>query len=318
MLPVMAAMVQGCAVQVTVDFSSSPASLTKSSRRGARWSHGRDVEVVGCVHGMGRAGMRAVARASGVEVGVERAKGLVATEQVGEEEVGQRQELFNRIAPMYDDLNDWLSLGLHRVWKRMAVAWSGAKRGDRVLDICCGSGDVSFLLAEKVRPTGSVVGLDYAQEQLDVAARRESEATYSNSAAGRIDWRLGDALALPFQEGSFDAVTMAYGLRNVASVPLALKEIYAVLKPGAKASVLDFNRSESEGVLGFQGWMLDNLVVPVASQFGMQEEYAYLKTSIARFPTGPQQEELALSAGFSKAVHYELAGGLMGVLVVTK
>lgn len=239
----------------------------------------------------------------------------MTTEQVGEKEVEQRQELFNKIAPMYDNLNDWLSLGQHRVWKRMAVAWSGAKQGDRVLDICCGSGDVSFLLKSKVQPTGSVVGLDFAQEQLDVAAQCELESSYSSF---RIDWQLGDALALPFENGSFDAVTMAYGLRNVASVPLALKEIHAVLKRGSKASILDFNRSENDGVLGFQGWMLDNLVVPVASQFGMQDEYAYLKTSIARFPTGREQEEIAVAAGFSKAVHYELAGGLMGVLVLTK
>lgn len=242
---------------------------------------------------------------------------FVTTEQVGEREVGQRQELFNKIAPMYDSLNDWLSLGQHRVWKRMAVSWSGVKPGDRVLDICCGSGDVAFLLKSKVSPSGSVVGLDFAQEQLDVAAERELESSYG-SAEPRIEWRLGDALALPFEDGSFDAVTMAYGLRNVASVPLALEEIYGVLKPGKRASVLDFNRSERAEVVRFQGWMLDNLVVPVASQFGMQEEYAYLKTSIARFPTGQEQEKLALAAGFAKAVHYELAGGLMGVLVLTK
>lgn len=244
-------------------------------------------------------------------------KPLVTTEQVGEREVEQRQELFNKIAPMYDDLNDWLSLGQHRVWKRMAVSWSGAKQGDNVLDICCGSGDVAFLLKSKVRPTGTVVGLDFAQEQLDVAAEREHQAAFSNSGVS-IDWRLGDALALPFEDGTFDAVTMAYGLRNVASVPLALEQIRNVLKPGSRASVLDFNRSENESILGFQGWMLDNLVVPVASQFGMQDEYAYLKTSIARFPTGREQETIAKEVGFSKAVHYELAGGLMGVLVLTK
>jgi hypothetical protein len=81
---------------------------------------------------------------------------LVSTKDVAETEVADRQRLFNRIAPMYDSLNDWLSLGQHRVWKRMAVSWSGAKLGDSVLDICCGSGDVAFLLAEKVGPQGKV------------------------------------------------------------------------------------------------------------------------------------------------------------------
>lgn len=308
----MAAMLQGCALQATMNFCSSPgtSSSVQVPRSGLRWTHGKDVELVSRTAKMPRPGITAAVMEKG------KVTPLVATEQVGEAEVGQRQELFNKIAPMYDSLNDWLSLGQHRVWKRMAVAWSGAERGDRVLDICCGSGDVSFLLAAKVRPSGSVVGLDYAQEQLDVAARRELDSSYFTGP--KIDWRLGDALALPFQDSTFDAVTMAYGLRNVASVPLALQEIHAVLKPGAKASILDFNRSENEGVVGFQAWMLDNLVVPVASQFGMQDEYAYLKTSIARFPTGLQQEQLALAAGFSKSVHYELAGGLMGVLVVTK
>lgn len=133
---------------------------------------------------------------------------------------GYRQNLFNRIASNYDHLNDLLSLGQHRIWKRMAVSWSGAKAGDNVLDICCGSGDLTFLLAEKV------------------------------------------------------------------------------------------------GVRG-KDWILDNVVVPVANGYGLGDDYAYLKTSIANFPTGKQQEKLALEVGFSRARHYGIAGGLMGVLVAT-
>lgn len=296
---------------------SSSFCVGRSSIHGTRLGHCKETERIACGFNPVRSEFTRRISASvtlpSVDDRVDR-KPLVSTEQVGATEVGQRQQLFNKVAPMYDSLNDWLSLGQHRVWKRMAVAWSGAKRGDRVLDICCGSGDVSFLLAEKVKPTGNVVGLDFAQEQLDVAARREDDSNLCS----KIEWRLGDALALPFDEGSFDAVTMGYGLRNVASVPLALKEIRSVLKPGSKASILDFNRSENDSVVHFQGWMLDNLVVPGASLFGLADEYAYLKTSIARFPTGPQQEEFAMAAGFSKAVHYEIAGGLMGVLVVTK
>ncbi|PIN09760.1 hypothetical protein CDL12_17658 [Handroanthus impetiginosus] len=89
----------------------------------------------------------------------------------------ERQALFNRIAPVYDNLNDLFSLGRHRVWKRMTVSWSGAKGGDTVLDVCCGSGDLAFLLSEKVGINGKVIALDFSKEQLQIAACRQRERT---------------------------------------------------------------------------------------------------------------------------------------------
>ncbi|GJP67149.1 hypothetical protein CLOP_g24009 [Closterium sp. NIES-67] len=236
-----------------------------------------------------------------------------------EEEKAQsdsRQKIFNNIAPMYDNLNDWLSLGQHRVWKRMTVGWSRARPGDSVLDICCGSGDLSFLLAEKVGPTGRVTGLDFAAQQLVVAAQKQQES-YS---ARRVDmrWIEGDALDLPFPAATFDAVTMGYGLRNVTSIRRALEEIRRVLKDGSSAAILDFNHTEDPLVAAFQEFALQGAVVPVARLFGLSEEYEYLLPSIRRFPTGRQQEQLGRDAGFSKAVHYEIGGGLMGVLVLQK
>ncbi|XP_024532237.1 2-phytyl-1,4-beta-naphthoquinone methyltransferase, chloroplastic [Selaginella moellendorffii] len=233
---------------------------------------------------------------------------------VDDEQAAHRQRLFNRIAPMYDNLNDVLSLGQHRIWKRMAVGWSGAKAGDSVLDICCGSGDLAMLLAEKVGPRGKVTGLDFAEEQLALARERQKKSYGRRN----IEWCLGDALNLPFNVGQFDAVTVGYGLRNVRDVPRAFEEILRVLRPGALASILDFNKSTDPVTSSLQGWMLDNVVVPVASQFGFREDYEYLKESIENFHTGQELEKIAAQAGFSKAVHYEIAGGLMGVLVVSK
>ncbi|CAI5930872.1 unnamed protein product [Closterium sp. NIES-65] len=191
-----------------------------------------------------------------------------------------------------------------------------ARPGDTALDICCGSGDLSLLLAEKVGPSGRVVGLDFAAQQLVVAAQKQQDS-YS---ARRVDmrWVEGDALALPFDANSFDAVTMGYGLRNVTSIPRALQEIHRVLKAGSSAAILDFNHTEDPLVAAFQEFALQNAVVPVARMFGLSEEYEYLLPSIRRFPTGRQQEQLAKDAGFSKAVHYEIGGGLMGVLVLQK
>ncbi|XP_058776388.1 2-phytyl-1,4-beta-naphthoquinone methyltransferase, chloroplastic isoform X1 [Vicia villosa] len=222
-----------------------------------------------------------------------------------------RQALFNRIAPVYDNLNDLLSLGQHRIWKRMAVSWTGAKMGDRVLDVCCGSGDLAFLLSNNVSSHGKVIGLDFSKEQLMVAESRSS----SKSCFKNIEWVQGDALDLPFDDGWFDAITMGYGLRNVVDKRKAMQEILRVLKPGSTVSILDFNKSNELLTSSITEWMIDNVVVPVASVYGLSEDYKYLKSSIREFLTGKELEKLALEVGFSTARHYEIGGGLMGCLV---
>ncbi|KAJ4850210.1 hypothetical protein Tsubulata_019244 [Turnera subulata] len=227
-----------------------------------------------------------------------------------------RQALFNRIAPVYDDLNDLLSLGQHRIWKRMAVSWSGSKMGDCVLDLCCGSGDLTFLLSEKVGINGKVTGLDFSKDQLLIASSKQrslSKPCYNN-----IEWVEGDATDLPFGDRVFDAVTMGYGLRNVVDRRMAMQEMFRVLKPGGRVSVLDFNKSNQPLVSSFQDWMIDSVVVPVATAYGLAKEYEYLKSSIRGFLTGKELEEIALEAGFCTARHYEISGGLMGTLVAAR
>ncbi|EIE27364.1 ubiquinone/menaquinone biosynthesis methyltransferase, partial [Coccomyxa subellipsoidea C-169] len=230
-----------------------------------------------------------------------------------------RQQLFGKIAPVYDQLNNMLSLGQHRVWKRMAIKWSGAQPGHAAVDLCCGSGDLAFNLAEAVGSSGQVTGLDFAKEMLQDAEQRQmSLPVTSRSRQPRVRWIQGDAQKLPFPDNSFDAATMGYGLRNVASIPKALGELQRVLKSGAKVAVLDFNNSTNPAVDAFQGWALENVVVPMARSYGLGEEYEYLRPSIKRFPTGREQVRLAKEAGFGKAVHYEIGFSLMGVLVATK
>ncbi|KAF9624796.1 hypothetical protein IFM89_014084 [Coptis chinensis] len=228
----------------------------------------------------------------------------------------QRQALFNRISPVYDNLNDLLSLGQHRIWKRMAVSWSGANKGDHVLDLCCGSGDLAFLLSEKVGLQGKVIGYDFSEDQLLVASSRKD--LQLKACHSIIEWLEGDALDLPFPETCFDAITVGYGLRNLVDKPKAIKEIYRVLKPGSKVSILDFNKSALPVTTSIQEWMIDNVVVPVASNYGLAKEYEYLKSSIREFLTGRELEMLALETGFSRAKHYEIGGGLMGNLVATR
>ncbi|NJM71891.1 MAG: bifunctional demethylmenaquinone methyltransferase/2-methoxy-6-polyprenyl-1,4-benzoquinol methylase UbiE [Scytonema sp. RU_4_4] len=220
--------------------------------------------------------------------------------------------IFNRIAPVYDQLNDWFSLGQHRIWKEMTVKWSAAKPGDTTLDLCCGSGDLSFRLARCVGRTGQVYGVDFSPQLLEIA-RERSQSQYP-----RINWVEADVLDLPFEDNQFDAATMGYGLRNVTDIPRSLKELHRVLKTGTKAAILDFHRPSNPQRQAFQQWYLDNLVVPVANYLGLKEEYAYISPSLDRFPTGKKLVEIAYQVGFAAATHYPIANGMMGVLVITK
>jgi demethylphylloquinol methyltransferase len=225
------------------------------------------------------------------------------------------QAIFNRIAPVYDRLNNDLSLGIHWVWKQMTVSWSGAKSGNTCLDLCCGSGDLTQLMAKQVGTTGTVIGADFAPAQLAHAAERIANIY---PPLDRIDWVEADALNLPFVDNYFDAATMGYGLRNVTDIPRCLQELHRVLKPDSKVAILDFHRPDGRLIRRFQQWYLDAIVVPKATQLGMMAEYAYLNPSLDRFPTGVEQVKLGLAAGFSRATHYPIAGGMMGVLVLTK
>ncbi len=222
--------------------------------------------------------------------------------------------IFDRIAPVYDQLNDRLSMGQHRIWKLMAIKWSEAKEGDRTLDICCGSGDLALLLAKKVGNTGKVIGLDFACKQLAIAKRRQM----IQCPTVPIEWLQGDALNLPFKDNQFDCATIGYGLRNVTNIPLCLEELFRVLKPEAKAAILDFHRPEASYMQVFQRWYLAYVVVPIAEDLGLNQEYAYINPSLERFPTGKEQVKLAQAAGFERATHYPLMGGMMGILVLTK
>jgi demethylmenaquinone methyltransferase/2-methoxy-6-polyprenyl-1,4-benzoquinol methylase len=227
-------------------------------------------------------------------------------------EADRIRRLFDRIAPQYDQMNQEMSLGLHWVWKQMAVQWSGASEGMHCLDLCCGSGDLALLLARRVGKSGRVTGADFSSKQLAIASHR------SPHLQRRIDWVEADALSLPFASDSFDAAIMAYGLRNLTDIPTGLGELRRVLKPGATAAILDFHSPTNPLVIQFQKWYLDTIVVPAAENLGMKEEYAYIGPSVDRFPPGAEQVALAKAAGFTHAVHYPIAGGMMGVLVATR
>ncbi len=222
------------------------------------------------------------------------------------------QKLFDSVAPSYDLLNDLLSFGLHRVWKKQLLLWLAPTAGEQWLDLCCGTGDLAFALARKIRPGGRVYGVDSAQQPLDLARKRGIEESCPD-----IYWLKKDALNTGLPPCAFDGAVMAYGLRNLTDPLAGFKEIHRLLKPGSRAGVLDFSHCpEGSKRALFQRFYLRKIVVPIAATIGYREQYEYLEKSLRNFPIGSVQEELALEVGFRTAAYRSLAAGQMGALIL--
>jgi demethylmenaquinone methyltransferase/2-methoxy-6-polyprenyl-1,4-benzoquinol methylase len=201
--------------------------------------------------------------------------------------------MFDRIAPVYDVMNRIMTAGLDRRWRRLVVrevVWPG----DRVLDACCGTGD---LAVEAERRGGRVVGLDFSERMLERARRK----------SGTIEWVQGNALQLPFPDASFDAATVGFGVRNLDDLEGGLRELARVLRPGGKVAVLEITRPRGFLRPFFRVW-LDGLI-PLGGRFlPGGEAYTYLPASVRRFP-GPEDLSKLLEAGGFRDVRFRLLGG---------
>ena len=221
------------------------------------------------------------------------------------------EEMFNSISSKYDFLNDIFSFGLHRFWKRKLLDILNPTDGEKWIDLCCGTGDMSILLARYMKNSENITGIDSASKALLVAKER-SKKNYSS-----INWINGDALETNLPLHQFDGLLMAYGLRNLSNYETGLREAFRILKPGGRAGILDFRSFQRISIQGlFQKFYLSIYVVPIASAFGLRKEYSYIKKSLVNFPSGAEQIDLALSVGFKKAEYKTLAMGQMGILLL--
>ena len=201
--------------------------------------------------------------------------------------------MFDRIAPVYDVMNRVMTLGLDRRWRRLAAA-AVVQPGARVLDACCGTGDLA-LAAE--REGGLVTGLDFSGEML-IRARRKSDT---------ITWVQGDVLALPWDDGSFDAVTVGFGVRNVADLDAGLRELRRVLRPGGRLAILEI--TQPRGVLKpfFSIWF-ERIVPLLGRVLPGGKAYTYLPASVRRFPGAEELAQKIDAAGF-EGTSFQLFGG---------
>jgi demethylmenaquinone methyltransferase/2-methoxy-6-polyprenyl-1,4-benzoquinol methylase len=198
----------------------------------------------------------------------------------GDQRAAKVNDLFARIARRYDFLNDLQSFGLHRLWKRRVVRLAQIKTGDRALDLCCGTGDITFALA---RGNADATGLDFSAQMLEVAAQRQSANL--NLKTQNLKFIQGDAQQLPFPENSFDVVTVGYGLRNLTSWERGLDEMFRVARPGARLIVLDFGKPANALWRGLYFTHLKMSVPLMGWLFcGDASAYAYILESLKHYP----------------------------------
>jgi demethylmenaquinone methyltransferase / 2-methoxy-6-polyprenyl-1,4-benzoquinol methylase len=226
----------------------------------------------------------------------ERVEGARPTAESSENEAAEHvRELFSSIAPTYDRANHLLSFGFdRRWWRRTAVTFREilARPDARVLDICCGTGDLTAaLLAERRANAEPVTGLDFSREMLRLAEQKY---------AGRnVRWVEGDAMALPFPDNSVDLVTSAFGFRNLRNYAAGLAEIHRVLRPGGSIGILECN--QPDGLSGAVYNLYFHRILPVAGGWisGERAAYEYLPASVQRFPRPPRMLSLMQDAGFA-------------------
>jgi demethylmenaquinone methyltransferase / 2-methoxy-6-polyprenyl-1,4-benzoquinol methylase len=208
------------------------------------------------------------------------------------------RSMFDRIAPVYDVMNRVMTVGLDRRWRR-ATARAVVRPGDRVLDACCGTGDLAVAAS---RAGGRVTGLDFSEQMLERARRKAAD----------LAWLRGDALAMPFDDGSFDAVTIGFGLRNLEDERRGLEELRRVLVPGGRLGVLEITRPRGLMAPFYRVWF-DGLVPLAGKVLPGGAAYAYLPASVRRFPSPESLARLIGEAGFEDVRFRLFAGGIVAL-----
>lgn len=218
--------------------------------------------------------------------------------------------VFDSVARKYDIMNDLMSGGLHRLWKRFAVELLGPRPGHRMLDLACGTGDLTALISRAVGARGHVIASDINANMLGEGRTRLTD----RGIVGNVEYVQADAAHLPFRGDQFDAVSIAFGLRNVTFKDKALVEMYRVLKPGGRLVILEFSKPALPGLAPLYD-AYSFKVMPLMGRVvaGNAESYRYLAESIRMHPDQATLKALMEQAGFSRADYYNLAGGIVAV-----
>ncbi len=229
----------------------------------------------------------------------------------GEQRAARVGELFATIARCYDLINDIQSFGLHRLWKRRVLQLTRVQPGERALDLCCGTGDITLALAGK---GAEATGLDFSEPMLQVAREKSDRLTSAANQPAKIEFIRGDAQEIPFRENTFDVLTIGYGLRNLADLDRGLRDMLRVAKPGGRLVALEFGKPRNPLWRAIYFSYL-KFMLPIFGKIfcGNSAAYAYILESLTHYPTQHEVAAKMSSLGWRNVRVFNPMGGVMSI-----
>ena len=217
------------------------------------------------------------------------------------------KKIFENVSGRYDLMNDFMSLGIHRVWKKSMLDWLAPRRGQSLIDVAGGTGDIAFNFIKRAKIGASATILDLTESMMIEGKKK----TIDLPEESQINWVCGDAMRMPFSDSTFDVYTISFGIRNVTNISKTLSEAYRVLKPGGRLMILEFSSVNNDLI----SWIYDKYsfnIIPKLGEFvsNDRESYQYLVESIRKFPNQEKFSEMIINEGFRKVKYRDLTFGI--------
>ena len=217
------------------------------------------------------------------------------------------KKIFENVSDRYDLMNDFMSLGIHRVWKESMLDWLAPRRGQSLIDVAGGTGDIAFNFIKRAKTGANATILDLTESMMIEGKKK----TIDLPEESQINWVCGDAMRMPFSNCTFDVYTISFGIRNVTNISKTLAEAYRVLKPGGRLMILEFSSVNNDLI----SWIYDKYsfnIIPKLGEFvsNDRESYQYLVESIRKFPNQEKFSEMIINEGFRKVKYRDLTFGI--------
>ncbi len=217
------------------------------------------------------------------------------------------KKIFENVSGRYDLMNDFMSLGIHRVWKKSMLDWLTPRRGQSLIDVAGGTGDIAFNFIKRAKTGANATILDLTESMMIEGKKK----TIDLPEESQINWVCGDAMRMPFSDSTFDVYTISFGIRNVTNISKTLSEAYRVLKPGGRLMILEFSSVNNDLI----SWIYDKYsfnIIPKLGEFvsNDRESYQYLVESIRKFPNQEKFSEMIINEGFRKVKYRDLTFGI--------